>query len=195
MRRSWLTILKITVNCFSIPLHPPYQMQGAVQSRAEERLHGYRREEELCLALVHSVCFLWLTSECAWDSSRISFCFPLKLQHSGDRKRNCLPGNWSLLCWPDNEKLLCTAGCCLLVRTVGRLVFLACRAVSQTPFVMSFSSLFEKICLICLPNCCWRLTRMLQEWVGQGGALSVAANQSSVYSMESPRCTWCEDSS
>lgn len=57
----------------------------------------------------------------ALNSFRFRSVSPLKLQHSGDWKWNCLPGNWSVLRWPDNEELLCTIGCCLLVRTVGDL--------------------------------------------------------------------------
>lgn len=70
----------------------------------------------------------------------------LKLQHSGDWKWNRVPGNRSLLCWPDNEKLLCTTGCCLLVSILAMFVFLE-RQKNSTPSVM-FSPLptFLKRC-------------------------------------------------
>lgn len=61
----------------------------------------------------------------------------LKLQHSGDWKWNCLPRNRSLLCWPDNEELFCTTGCCLLVRLLRMSLFLEKHGNFKVRFVMN----------------------------------------------------------
>lgn len=77
-----------------------------------------------------------------WAHSISHLVYPLKLQHGGDWKWNCLPGNRSLLCWPDNEKLLCTTGCCLLVRMLGMFVFFEGQGNFCSSFCDEFSLLF-----------------------------------------------------
>lgn len=187
-----LSFLKMTVNCFSLP--PPLPKHSVNLEQCRGLMVVW--ELELCLTL-HSMCFLWLASEYVWPHPGSHSVSSLKLQHSGDWKWNCLPGDRSVLCRPDNKKLLCTAGCCLLVRTVGRFAFLEGLGSSQAPFVMPFLP-FLKTCVLLPPKLSLAVNRNIsgitRAGQGPGSSHSSSLSEVNLLPWSLPDCTWFEDS-